>query len=318
MPSPTRVLKRMAIVLSIGAILGIGAFAVAFTQWGYRRVPTLAATSSLPCAEFLSWDDHNRIYRANEGTYILDIEKGEGRALYIGTFHTNDPDDPQIAEIVDRWDEFQPSVALLESQLGLYLGGLRAGVDMFGEAGAVYALARSHDVPVYSLEPAYEDEVAGLLEDFAPEHVAVYFTMRVFWSECRGKPANSLDSLALHLLRKRTHVDGLRDSITSIGELDAVWSRDFSGLPDWRDAASSDLSTYQVYEDVTTEGGAILSAIANADREVRGRHMCRILIDLLNQGERVFAVVGRSHVIRQEPILRAAFDDDNVLRNLAP
>jgi pheromone shutdown protein TraB len=36
--------------------------------------------------------------------------------------------------------------------------------------------------------------------------------------------------------------------------------------------------------------------------------MARILIALVKRGERVFAVVGSGHVIRQEWDLRAAFD----------
>lgn len=291
----------------------LGVFVIVFSQWGYRRVQTLSPVAQLPAdAAFLSWDDHNRVYQATETPYVLKLSHSDGKAVYFGSFHTNDPDDPQIAQLIDAWDEFEPTVALLESRLGLYVGGLRAGVGEFGEAGAVFALARTNDVPVFSLEPAYDDEIAALLAEFPPEHVAVYFTMRVFWSECRGKPADALDGLALHLLRKRTNVDGLRDSINSIDELDAVWDRDFSDLPDWRAAATSDRDAYTVYEKADTTGGVILNAIGNADREVRGRHMSRTLIDLMSRGERVFAVVGRSHVIRQEPILRAALGDDSV------
>jgi hypothetical protein len=38
--------------------------------------------------------------------------------------------------------------------------------------------------------------------------------------------------------------------------------------------------------------------------------MARILIDLVERGERVFAVVGSGHVIRQEWNLRAVFDQE--------
>ena len=55
-----------------------------------------------------------------------------------------------------------------------------------------------------------------------------------------------------------------------------------------------------------------LRAIGDADREVRGRHMVAVILDRMRRGERVIAVVGRSHVIRQEPILRAVLGDEHV------
>ena len=294
-------------------VLAFGGFGLAYAIWGWSRVPTYAPAAPLPSAEFLSWDGHNAVYRSHEGPYILRLNSAAGEALYIGAFHTQDPDDAQIDRIITLWDEFDPTVALCESRLGLYIGGLRGGVGMFGEAGAVYVLARANDVPIYSLEPAYEDEVAALLEEFPPEHVALYFTMRVFWQESRGRSSESLDGLVMHLARKRTNVEGLRDVITSVADIDAIWSRDFADLPDWRAAATSDRSAYEVYEDTDTAGGTILRAIADADREIRGRHMVRTIADLMNNGERVFAVVGRSHVIRQAPLLRAALGEENVM-----
>ncbi|MEM7053310.1 MAG: hypothetical protein AAF446_02065, partial [Pseudomonadota bacterium] len=53
-----------------------------------------------------------------------------------------------------------------------------------------------------------------------------------------------------------------------------------------------------------------LSEIDRQSRVVRGEHMLTILIDLVKQGERVFAVVGSGHVIRQEWNLRAVFEQE--------
>ncbi len=50
-----------------------------------------------------------------------------------------------------------------------------------------------------------------------------------------------------------------------------------------------------------------ITAISAESRRIRGEHMLRTLIDLAQRGERVFAVVGSGHVIRQEWNLRAVF-----------
>lgn len=313
-PRRRRPVRIATISLLALIVLAVVSFAGAYAVWGWRHVPSFDASATLPAADFLSWEQHNTIYQAHDGPYVLTLGDADSswRGVYIGTFHTSDPDDVQIDLIQSTWDSMAPTVALCEGRMGLYIGGLRTGVGMFGESGAVYALARRDHVPIYSLEPEYADEVAALLAEYPPEHLAIFFTMRVFWSECRGTSPNTLDALALHLLRKRTNIDGLRETIVTIDELDRVWRRDFPDLPDWRSAASNAAPAYQIYENNETVGGRILDAIANSDREFRGQHMIRSIIDLLQRGERVFAVVGRSHVIRQEPILRAALGDAGV------
>jgi hypothetical protein len=57
-----------------------------------------------------------------------------------------------------------------------------------------------------------------------------------------------------------------------------------------------------------TEGVPLLVEVGHASREVRGQHMVRTLVDLAAREERVFAVVGASHVIRQEPALGKALE----------
>jgi hypothetical protein len=53
----------------------------------------------------------------------------------------------------------------------------------------------------------------------------------------------------------------------------------------------------------------VLGNLHDVDRlRARGEHMLATLVDLVHRGERVFAVVGSGHVIRQEPALRKALE----------
>ena len=120
--------------------------------------------------------------------------------------------------------------------------------------------------------------------------MALYFTLRVYWSEAGGRPN---ERLAEHLRAKRTAVAGLEGSLSHVSDIDAVWRRDFPDQPDWRAITIEPQDSY-------------LEAIRDASRRIRGEHMARTLIDLVGKGERVFAVVGSGHVIRQEWSLRQA------------
>ncbi len=239
---------------------------------------------------------HDAARERNGGNpYILDIqpEEVDGALLYYGASHTSDPEDPQISDITETWARFKPTVALYEGRSrGFFYGALIEPFAGLPEPALVHKLARRDQIPLYSLEPQYADEVAELLKTFTAEQVGLYFFNRVYASEAQG---NADENLALHLLKKRADVEGLRGALKGLGDLDRVWQRDFPEEPDWR---------------VNQGEPGYLGEISHESRRVRGEHMARILIHLVNEGHRVLAVVGSGHVIRQEWNLRAAFDQE--------
>lgn len=238
---------------------------------------------------FRSWAEHDAIIeKLWPKPYILELD----RLVFYGAHHTNDRNSPQFPDITRRWDDFRPTVALCEGRSrGFLIGPVFSRIGEKSEVQLVHELARRDGVRLLTLEPLYADEVGALLTKWTPEQVALYFTMRVYWSEAGGK-AN--DGLAKDLLAKRTNVDGLRDSLKTIEDIDRVWKRDFAGHPDWRVVTGEPKQGY-------------LAEISDDSRRVRGEHMARTLIDLHRKGERVFAVVGSGHVIRIEWILRKAW-----------
>ena len=234
--------------------------------------------------------EHDAALLRNGGNpYLLHLNTARGGSLlYYGASHTNDPADPQIAHITRQWDDFAPTVALYEGRSrGYFYGALIEPFAGLPEPALVHKLARRDDVVLFTLEPAYEDEVRALLQQFTAEQVALYFFLRVYSSEAGGQ-AN--EALAQDLLQKRTNIAGLQGVLANLDAVDSLWARDFAGERDWRV--------------IQTEPG-YLEEISHLSRQVRGEHMIRTLVDLVEQGERVFAVVGSGHVIRQEWNLRA-------------
>lgn len=238
------------------------------------------------------WEDHDAIYQTSEFPYVRSFENGPGKLLYVGIQHTSDAKDPQLNRMEKLWKEFRPTVALCEGRERLFRFMSRPESGHLSESQLVRILAQGSGVPLYTLEPALEAEVAGLLKKFEPKLVATYVTLRVFTSDAKGYKGD-LDSLALELLRKRTDAPGLEGALTSIEDLDAFWKERFPGAGDWRKLAD-------------TEGIPLLGEVGDVSRKVRGEHMIRTLVELTSRGERVFAVVGASHVIRQEPALQKA------------
>ncbi len=284
-----RVWRRATLgVLLITATLALLPWII--LNWIMVRPPSYAP-ARVDAVQLRSWPEHDAIYQATQFPYVLSLETGEGALEYVGALHTSDAAHAQLNEIESRWAEFAPTVAFCEGRARMFRFASRPKSGALSESELVRILAYRNSIPLHTLEPTYETEVSGLLEHFDPELVATYMTLRVFTSEASGVDASARDTLALNLLHKRTNVNGLRGSLSSIGELDAYWQQEFPEAKNWRKLTS-------------TEGIPRLRQVGDQSREVRGRHMVASLTELVNNGERVFAVVGASHVIRQEPELR--------------
>ena len=248
-----------------------------------------AAAAPLP-ARLRTSAEHDAA-RARVGEpYVLECDLRDGGALlYYGGAHTRDPSAPQVVDIRERWAAFAPTVALCEGRQGRhYWGFLVEPFAGLAEPTLVHKLARRDGIPVVSLEPEYVDEVAVLLRHFEAPEVALYFFLRVYASEAGGAAD---EDLARQLLAKRTDVEGLRGTLTTLDDVDQAWARAAPDRGDWRTLTQE-------------PRGGVLAEISDASRTERGKHMVRVLLDLTSGGERVLAVVGSGHVIRQEWALR--------------
>lgn len=290
----TRMWKRVLVgSIATAAVVVIAAMVGSFLL--FERPATYRPSVVIDTVALRSWPEHDSIYQATKFPYVLRVERGPAKLLYIGAQHTSNATNPQLAEIERLWAEFKPTVALCEGRASMFKYASRPATGTLRESELVRILAHRSGVPLYSLEPEYEAEVNGLLREFEPRLVATYLTLRVFTSEAKGNDGDR-DALALHLLRKRTDAPGLRGSLASVEDLDAYWRKRFAGAPDWRTLSD-------------TESVPLLVEVGNASREIRGDHMVRTLADLAARGERVLAVVGASHVIRQEPALAKALEE---------
>lgn len=281
--------------IAVAAVCALAA--VAALGWRYRwrtlePVPDVAPLAAP--APILTYEQYHRIEHGHP--YILRFRSPRGELLYVGTRHTRSPDDPQIARIRQLWDEFAPTVALAEPRLGLFVGGLGPGVKQFGEAGAVWALARSDDVPVYTLEAPLDIEMRAVLAKWPPPQAAAYYVLRA--SLGRDDP-DAVAREAKQLIEKRTRWPGLEGALDP-ARLDSLMRAEFPDADDWRVLPAS----------VTWPGRSdtFLNEVSTTVNRFRDEHMVAVLATLLDRGERVFAVVGSSHAVMQEPALRALFE----------
>jgi hypothetical protein len=279
-----------------GFLVALIAVAIAW-KLSWRSPPHFLDYGSIElAAPIMTSDEYDRVIATHARPYIVELTvepEGDGHVLLYGAGHTMDPADPQIADLRRRWEDFEPTVALVEGRPGAPLAALWDPVEQFGEAGLVYSLARQHSVPLYSWELPLATEVEHALAHHAARRVALFYVLRPYFSNYRhGKPDDP-DAFVEEYRRKRTRIAGLDGTLESVADIDAVWKRDFADKPDWRE--TSDAYGLPGY----------LHEVWKTSNAVRDEHFARVIIHHVRAGERVFAVAGLSHAVKLEPALRA-------------
>lgn len=289
--SRTKALLCAIILIVLIPSAGYGIFIAVFV-----RPPSYSPSAQYGdlSIDLRTWAEHDAIVDSAASPYVLRLEGAGVSVLYFGAAHTNDAAHPQHAEIERHWKDFAPTVALCEGRARFFRFASRKATGTLRETDLTAILARRAGVQLYSLEPTFDDEVSALCRAFEPRVVAAFMILRAYTSEVKSHKGDR-DALALHLLRKRTRAPQLRDTLQTVDDLDTFWREYCPGQQDWRTIPD-------------TDSVPSFASLGDHARRVRGEHMVRTIVDLTRRGERVFAVVGASHVIRQEPALRRALE----------
>lgn len=173
------------------ALLAISALLAFISTLFWRSPDYYTDYGSMELAvPLLTSAENGELVDTHSRPYIVEFETPAGGALLLyGSEHTQDPNDPQIADIQSRWNEFHPTVALVESRLGFFIEGFQNPVVEYGEMGWFFSLARKGKVPTYTWEAPREIEIQYVLENFPKERVALFYILRPYFSNFRyGKP----------------------------------------------------------------------------------------------------------------------------------
>ncbi len=240
----------------------------------------------------MSWQAYEEKAAEILPPYILQKEPlNDGAAFFFGAEHGRVPGDPQYRLIQKTWDEFAPTVALVEGRLGFLLPYFEDPTEKYGESGFVAYLARKSDIPHYSWELSKEDKISSLLQSHSNEQVALFIILRPYWGSVQTIRLPGADDIVTELIEDRGTRTGIEGAITSIADIDRIWARDFPDAADWRDQSFGiELPGYF--------GGLFIQA-----NDVRDTHMLNTVMSLTEKGERVYISAGWSHVVRIQPVL---------------
>ncbi|MFO0835867.1 MAG: hypothetical protein U0638_12915 [Phycisphaerales bacterium] len=294
-PSPRRRLLRRA---ALTAVVVLAAFLAVAWSLRWSAPPGYTPADGITIRGTIADHDSRVGLLGPDDPYVLHIVPdraappvARGELVYFGSLHSKDPEHPQQGELRRVWEKFRPTVALVEGRMSFFVGTPRQGIGVFGEGATVYSMARHDGIPLYTLEPPLEIELAALQECGDRTQVAMFRVLNGYISARRGGEVSNFK--IRRLLSKRAAP--LTDALPDIAALDAYFAAQFPQSPAWRDMPEQAMWP--------SPGGTWLNAMARRSNQVRDDHFVRSLVDLVNRGERVLAIAGRSHTVVWEPVL---------------
>jgi hypothetical protein len=255
------------------------------------------AAAQRPEQSILSYKQYAAI--EHKSPYVLEFKAGPGALLFYGAEHTGNPDDPQIADIQRRWAAFHPDVAYNEGGNPPTLRDIREAVQKYAEPGVLRFLAGRDEVPVATFEPSFDEEVSHVLKMYSPQQVKVFYALRQVAEARVAAGSAPLDDRISDWLSNYLPAHGLKNPPNSLAELAVACKSLFPEMADW----------HKVSEDWfdPTQSIHYTNELANDSGMFRDQHIFRVLVDRARRGDRVFAVIGASHVVVQEPALVKEF-----------
>lgn len=253
----------------------------------------VAGCASRQRAAIMSWSEYET--RSVQWPYILRFDPPRGSLLYYGAHHTYTSADAQVEEIEDLWTGFEPTMAFNEGGSPPVEATRDAAVEKHGEAGLVRFLAARHDIPVASLDPDRAEEVAHLRQTFSGPDVKLFFVLRAIAQFGDRRGPDGVDGELQRVLTIFNGAPGLGVSPRSVGEVAAAFNEKFGRPEGYR---STPLRWFD-----PTRSETFLNRISRASSEYRDRAIMAVLARSVADGQRVFAVVGGTHVVMQERAL---------------
>ena len=164
---------------------------------------------------------YGELVNTHERPYII----RENDVLVFGSEHIKDPDHEQNKTIETKFEEFKPTVVLVEGRLGFHIPYIMDPVKNFGEMGKAAALAKIHRIPIYSWDAPKNEQLKSLKEKFNSEQLALKEILNPYFGNLRfGKP-ESPEKYVEEFLHRAEWV-GAQDKINSVDDIDRIWKRD--------------------------------------------------------------------------------------------
>jgi len=233
--------------------------------------------------------------------FVVDVARGGTRLLLFGGLHSSDPADPMFDQIEAAFLNLSPAFALHEGTSPHLEADRELSIRKHGEAGLVRYLAARAGIETASMDIPLAEEARLLRHKIGQRKALVFLVVRQLASFNRKTARMDFDAYFAEFF----------DRIAPALDLAAIdWPlietahRRVLGRPLSARRVTA-IETDPLRDDLPTQ------QIARLSNRLRDEYMVRRLIEALAAHHRVFATVGVTHAVMQEPALLAAIEEQD-------
>ncbi len=235
--------------------------------------------------------------------YILDLQKGDKRLIVYGCMHTFNPEDSMLVDIENRFLSLQPDFAFNEGGDWPIFDDRFETVRKSGEQGFLKFICYKNNIPVRSYEPTPKKEYGHLLSKYNKNNVLLmYFCRQIAQIQKNQELANfkeyMVNNFLVYLKESGFPMDKPKSEYEKIiKNYKNLFNKEF----DWKNFNPQNV--LPIYNNT------ILNEINREVTEFRDIYIVNEIKNELLINDKIFVLIGGSHVIKQEPLLKYYFEE---------
>lgn len=237
--------------------------------------------------------------------YVVEIKSKEKQLTIVGSNHSNNPNDKLFLIIDSLFKQTNPQIAFNEGGEFKIYSTKDSTILNSWEPGYLIFLCQKKGVLRKSIEPPNDMEIEEILKVHSNEEVFLFYAYRnacQLKRQIRNKSKSQLELNFSKYLNKigRITFDKSDEEVEYRMLFNSLYEKYFQNDFSFSEVNYDQISPF-LYKSNLNQ---INREIAN----IRDKYMIREIYKQLEQYDRIFIVLGASHVVRQESVIRDFFD----------
>jgi hypothetical protein len=226
----------------------------------------------------------------------------EGKELlFIGTNHTFDPADPQIAGVEALYKAFEPTLVLIEGGDWPVAESKPLAIRKYSELGFTQYLAANTKTKTLSADAPLSEAIAAGLKRHSAVDTKLYFALRLVpqWTNQQNDKSVE-ENMAQYLASAK--FNAYFPPNTQPNNLDELVQQLANRIPTLKDWKS-------VKANMAFDGGSqsMLKEVDFTVNTFRNNYFTEQILAGLRKGERVFIIAGSTHLAKIAPLFQRGF-----------
>lgn len=232
--------------------------------------------------------------------YVLHFQKGTKQLTFFGSHHTFNPDDIEFNKIEEEFNILKPQILLWEGNF--VRSSDKEIAKQNGEMAYSVFLANTQGISHKSLDVHIKDDAEYQTKMFDGEYIFAFFSLRTM-NTMRTKNASDAEALTAveNRIKECSDTFGWQDFDFSMNNLEKIYENIFSTN------LSLSVSSWDRKKIGPNYNYSVLNEIARSSSDYRNVSSMRTILGSLEEYDRVFAIMGGTHVYAQEVALRKFF-----------